>query len=233
MTPVVVVTGAARGIGAATCELLRVEGWEVVGIDALPGDGWIQADCAVPGDLERALADLPRIDGLVNNAALQHSKPLLQTTVSEWDAVLAANLRASFVTTKLCAGRLAAASGAIVNVASVHATATSENVSPYAASKAGLLGLTRAAAIELAPAVRVNAVVPGAVDTPALRDGFARRVDGDPEGSLVARTPLARIGAPEDIAQAVAFLLDGRRSGFVTGEALAVDGGVLARLASE
>lgn len=233
MTPVAVVTGAARGIGAATCEVLRGEGWEVVGLDVMAGDDWIQADCAVPEDLQRALSDLPRVDGLVNNAALQHSKPLLETTVDEWDAVLAANLRASFVTTKLCAGRLAADSGAIVNVASVHATATSENVAPYAASKAGLLGLTRAAAIELAPDVRVNAVVPGAVDTPALRDGFARRIDGDPEGSLVGRTPLGRIGAPEDVAQAIAFLLDPRRSGFMTGEALVVDGGVQARLASE
>lgn len=233
MTPVAVVTGAARGIGAATCTVLRAEGWEVIGIDALAGDGWIQADCAVPEDLERALCDLPRVDGLVNNAALQHSKSLLETTVEEWDAMLAANLRASFVTTKLCADRLAAVSGAIVNVASVHAEATSENVAPYAASKAGLLGLTRAAAIELAPNVRVNAVVPGAIDTPALRDGFARRVDADPEGSLLARTPLGRIGAPDDIAQAIAFLLDGRRSRFVTGEALVVDGGVLARLASE
>lgn len=233
MKRVAVVTGAARGIGAATCEALRVDGWEVVGIDALSGGDWIQADCGVAGDLERALSDLPRIDGLVNNAALQHSKPLLETTVAEWDAVLATNLRASFVTMKLCAERLSAGRGAVVNIASVHATATSENVSPYAASKAGLLGLTRAAAIELAPRVRVNAVVPGAVDTPALRDGFARRVDGDPEGSLIARTPLGRIGAPGDVAEAVVFLLDGRRSGFMTGEALVVDGGVLARLASE
>lgn len=233
MTPVAVVTGAARGIGAATCDALRAGGWEVVGIDARSGDGWIQADCASPEELERVLGDLPRVDGLVNNAAVQHAAPLLETTIEQWDAVLATNLRASFVTTKLCARRLAAASGAIVNVASVHATATSENVAPYAASKAGLLGLTRAAAIELAPDVRVNAVVPGAVDTPALRDGFARRVDGDPEGSLVARTPVGRIGAPQDIAEAITFLLDGRRSSFITGEALVVDGGVLARLASE
>lgn len=235
MTPVAVVTGAAQGIGAAICRTLRSEGWKVIGVDLQPAPAgeWRRADCSDEGELERALEDVSRLDGLVNNAALQHAKPLLETSGGEWDRVFAVNARGPFLATKLTARRLAATGGAIVNVASVHALATSENVGPYAASKAALLGLTRAAALELADRVRVNAVVPGAIDTPALQRGFARRVDTDPATSLVSRTPLGRIGTPEDVALAVSFLLDPVRAAFITGEAVTVDGGVLARLASE
>lgn len=237
MTRVAVVTGAARGIGAATAALLREQGWEVVGIDRDPppaGEDWRVADLADPAAVEAALADLERIDGLVNNAALQHATPLLETTPEQWDAVLAVNLRGPFVTTRACAQRLSAVGGAIVNVASVHGLATSANVAPYAASKGGLLAFTRAAAIELAElGVRVNAVAPGAIDTEALRDGFARQVTGDAERVLKERTPLHRFGAPREIAATIAFLLDGERSGFTTGQTLTVDGGVMARLSSE
>lgn len=237
MTRVAVVTGVARGIGAATAALLTEQGWEVVGIDReqppTPGD-WHVADLADPASLLAVLDGLERIDGLVNNAALQHATSLLETTVEQWDAVQAVNSRAPFVAIKACAERLAATGGAVVNIASVHGLATSANVAPYAASKGALLALTRAAAIELgALGVRVNAVAPGAVDTPALRDGFARQVTGDAERVLAERTPLGRFAEPREIAEAVAFLLDGKRSGFMTGETLTVDGGVMARLSSE
>lgn len=237
MSRVAVVTGAARGIGAATAALLAEQGWEVVGIDReqpeVPG-AWEVADLADPASLLAVLDGLDRIDGLVNNAALQHSTGLLETTVEQWDAVQAVNLRAPFVATRACAKRLAAVSGAVVNIASVHGLATSANVSPYAASKGGLIAFTRAAAVELgALGVRVNAVAPGAVDTPALRDGFARQITGDAERVLAERTPLGRFADAREIAEAVAFLLDGQRSGFITGETLTVDGGVMARLSSE
>lgn len=237
MSRVAVVTGAARGIGAATASLLASRGWDVVGIDreAPPTpDAWRVADLSDVGQIESALADLDRIDGLVNNAALQHATPLLETTPEQWDAVMAVNLRGPFVTTQACARRLSETGGAIVNVASVHGLATSANVAPYAASKGGLLAFTRAAAIELAElGVRVNAVVPGAIDTEALRDGFARQVTGDAERVLNERTPLHRFGDPTEIAEAIAFLLGGEQSGFITGQTLTVDGGVMARLSSE
>lgn len=237
MSRVAVVTGAARGIGAAVAALLREQGWEVVGIDreqpTTPGD-WEVADLADPSSLLVVLDGLERVDGLVNNAALQHAAGLLDTTVEQWDAVQAVNLRAPFVATQACAQRLAAVGGAVVNIASVHGLATSANVSPYAASKGGLIAFTRAAAVELGDlGVRVNAVAPGAVDTPALRDGFARQVTGDAERVLAERTPLGRFAEAREIAEAVAFLLDGERSGFITGETLTVDGGVMARLSSE
>lgn len=238
MSRVAVVTGAAGGIGAATCALLDERGWDVVGIDqrdpSSDQSGWRTADCAEPAELEAALADLDRIDGLVNNAALQHGRPLLETSIDEWDRLLAVNLRAPFSAIKLAAERLSVTAGSVVNVASVHALATSPNVAPYAASKGGLVALTRAAALELAPhSIRINAVLPGAVDTPAFRDGLGRMDTADGERSLIERTPLQRIGAPAEIAEAIAFLLDGEHSGFMTGQTLVVDGGALARLSTE
>jgi NAD(P)-dependent dehydrogenase (short-subunit alcohol dehydrogenase family) len=210
----------------------------VVGIDrrepAHDGDTWRIADCADPAQLESALADLERIDGLVNNAAVQHSALICDTTLAQWDELLDVNLRAPFHAIKLCAERLAAAAGAIVNVASVHGVATSVGTAPYAASKAGLLGLTRAAALELAPGnVRVNAVLPGATATEALQSGLSRLGDPDAERRLTERTPLGRIASPAEIAEAIAFLLEPERSSFVTGQTLVVDGGALGRLSTE
>jgi glucose 1-dehydrogenase len=232
--PVVVVTGAAGGIGGATCDLLEHYGWEVVAMDRLPvaRPGALQIDIADADAVSSALSQLPRVDALVNNAALQLYKSLLDTTVAEWDAVAAVNIRGAFVCLKAVHRQLAAARGSVVNVGSVHASATSHSIAAYAATKGGLSAFTRAAAIEMAPlGVRVNIVLPGAVDTPALRSGFARKADA--EETLVSRTPLKRIGSPVDIAQAVAFLIDRERADFITGQEFVVDGGALARLSTE
>jgi NAD(P)-dependent dehydrogenase (short-subunit alcohol dehydrogenase family) len=232
--PVAVVTGAARGIGEATCDVLAAAGWDVVPVDRDPVNrpGAIAVDLADAEATTKALAALPAADGLVNNAALQLFKPLTETGIDEWDAVQDVNLRGPFVALKALWPQLVAARGAVVNVASVHALGTSASIAAYAASKGGLVAMTRAAALELGThGVRVNAVLPGAVDTQALREGFSRRADA--EESLVARTPLGRVGRPEEIAEAILFLLDSRRSGFVTGQTLVVDGGALARLSTE
>ena len=134
---------------------------------------------------------------------------------------------------------VAAGESAIVNVSSVHAIQTSTNISAYAASKGGILALTRAMAIEFAPNnIRVNAVLPGAVDTPMLRSGLDR---GQHSGSsmtdrldnLARKTVNGRIGQPFEIAQAVYFLAGGETSSFMTGQALVVDGGATARLSTE
>lgn len=234
MTKVVVVTGAAGGVGTATCDLLESEGWSVIGVDRLPVDrpGSLQVDIADADALTRALSGLPRVDALVNNAALHLYKALIDTTVAEWDAVAAVNIRGAFVCIKALHGHLAEAGGAVVNVSSVHASATSHSIAAYAATKGGLAAFTRAAAIEMAPfGVRVNAVLPGAVDTAALQAGFARRPGA--EQSLVERTPLARVGHPTDVAHLVSFLIDKDRSAFITGQEFVVDGGALARLSTE
>ncbi len=234
MTRVAVVTGAAGGIGSATCDVLEGYGWEVVAMDLRPVGrvGSLKVDIADAEMVTAALQELPRIDGLVNNAAVQLYKPLRETGMEDWDAVMAVNLRAPFACLKAAFDKLAEVGGSVVNVASVHALATSDSIAAYAATKGGLAALTRAASIEFAPrGVRVNAVLPGAVDTPALRDGFSRHPGA--EAGLLKRTPLRRIGRPEEIGEAIAFLLDSERSAFITGQQLVADGGALARLGTE
>src|SRR5512145_2068573 len=181
------ITGAAGGIGRATVSLFAENGWRVIGVDRsdfgvdFPQNGlFIQADIARPEEMqaifEKAHAFTDTLDALVNNAAMQIAKPLIETSVEEWDSVMNANLRSVFLGVKLAHPLLKARGGAgVVNVSSVHAIQTSANIAAYAASKGGLLALTRAMAIELAPDnIRANAVLPGAVDTPMLRDGLGR-----------------------------------------------------------
>jgi glucose 1-dehydrogenase len=248
---VVLITGAAGGIGRATVMLFNQKGWRVIGVDRAPyGESFpqtglfIQADISEAETLEaifkRAQSFSDSLDALVNNAALQVAKPLLETSVEEWDAVMASNLRSVFLGAKLAYPLLKArGGGTIVNVSSVHAVATSANISAYAASKGGLLALTRAMAIEFAPDnVRVNAILPGAVDTPMLRAGMDRgHVGGESLQqrleNLARKTVSGKIGKPEEIASAIYFLADETQSSFMTGQAMVVDGGATARLSTE
>lgn len=248
---VVLITGAAGGIGRATVDLFHQKGWQVIGVDRqdfgndFPQPGvFILANIANPADIEKifqkALAFSPVLHALVNNAAIQVSKPLVETSVEEWDEVIASNLRSAFLGVKLAHPLLKAADGAaIVNTSSVHAVATSANISAYAASKGGLLALTRAMAIEFArDEIRVNAILPGAVDTPMLRSGLGRghlggaSVDERLE-NLARKTVNGRVGKPEEIASAIYFLADNEQSSFMTGQALVVDGGATCRLSTE
>jgi NAD(P)-dependent dehydrogenase (short-subunit alcohol dehydrogenase family) len=246
-----VITGAAGGIGRATVKLFTERGWNVIGIDrAAFGSGFpesgqfIQADISEPSQLEaifeKASDVTDTLDALINNAAYQVTKPLIETSVEEWDAVMASNLRSVFLAAKLAYPLLKArGGGAIVNVSSVHAVATSKNIAAYAASKGGLLALTRAMAIEFAPVnVRVNAILPGAVDTPMLRAGMNRDHAGNGTiderlENLARNTVSGKIGKPEEIAQSIFFLADEQQSSFMTGQALIVDGGATARLSTE
>lgn len=245
------VTGAAGGIGRATISLFSEKGWRVIGVDRadfgedFPQNGlFIQSDISRPEDMqaifEKAHAFTESLEALVNNAALQVAKPLVETTVEEWDAVMASNLRSVFLGVKLAYPLLKAGSGAaVVNISSVHAIQTSANIAAYAASKGGLLALTRAMAIEFAPDnIRVNAILPGAVDTPMLRAGLGRGHVGqgnvqDRLDNLARKTVSGKVGKPEEIAHAIYFLADHEQSSFMTGQALVVDGGATARLSTE
>ncbi len=193
----------------------------MIGVDraefgpGFPSNGlFIQSDISIGENMEtifsKARAFSDQLHALVNNAALQIAKPLLDTTVEEWDAVMASNLRSVFLATRLAHPLLkASGGGAIVNVSSVHAVATSADIAAYAASKGGMLALTRAVAIEFAPDnIRCNAILPGAVDTPMLRAGLGRgHVDGDDIykrlDNLARKTVNGRIGRPEEIAHAI------------------------------
>jgi glucose 1-dehydrogenase len=243
------ITGAAGGIGRATTELFAAEGWETIAVDrreagSYPaGVTFRRADVAIPDDVEALFTWLAkqtdRLDALVNNAAVQICKPMVAMTVDEWDSVMASNLRSAFMTARAGYRLLKAASGAIVNVSSVHAVATSRDIAAYAASKGGLVALTRATALELAPdSIRANVVLPGAVDTPMLHAGLSRdHVAGDSLEERMAhlgrRTVMGRVGQPAEIAQAILYLADNDRSSFVTGQALVIDGGATARLSTE
>jgi glucose 1-dehydrogenase len=247
----VLITGAAGGIGRATVDLFADSGWRVIGVDrstfggGFPKKGlFIEADISEPEDMEDIFSQAQRfsesLNALVNNAAVQIAKPLLETSVEEWDAVMVSNLRAVFLAVKLAFPLFkTAGSGAIVNVSSVHAVATSANIASYAASKGGLLALTRAMAIEFAPDdIRVNAILPGAVDTPMLHAGLSRGHVGSgslPERleNLADKTVIGRVGKPHEIAHAIYFLADETQSSFMTGQALIVDGGATARLSTE
>ena len=250
MTKTILITGAAGGIGRATVALFAEKDWRVIGVDraefgkGFPVKGlFIRADISLPQEVHaifaQAHAFTENLDALVNNAAMQIAKPLVETSVEEWDAVMASNLRSVFLGAKLAHPLLKVHGGAMVNVSSVHAIQTSVNISAYAASKGGLLALTRALAIEFAPDnIRVNAILPGAVDTPMLRAGLGRGHVGQGDmqerlDNLARRTVNGRVGTPEEIAHAIYFLADSEQSSFMTGQALVIDGGATARLSTE
>jgi NAD(P)-dependent dehydrogenase (short-subunit alcohol dehydrogenase family) len=247
----VLITGAAGGIGRATVQLFAEKGWRVIGVDRadfgddFPVNGrFIKADISLADSVETIFQQAKEfsstLDVLVNNAAVQVAKPLVETTVEEWDAVMASNLRSAFLFVKLAHPLMkAAGGGAVVNVSSVHAIQTSANIAAYAASKGGLLALTRAMAIEFAlDNIRVNAILPGAVDTPMLRAGLGRGHVGHGDmqerlDNLARKTVNGKVGKPEEIAHAIYFLADNEQSSFMTGQALVVDGGATARLSTE
>jgi len=249
MKKIVLITGVGGGIGNATAKIFAEAKWHVIGVDhhQITSENsvhhFIQADVADVAASQRIFTEVAdvegRIDALINNAAIQICKPILETTPEEWDSIMATNVRSVFLAVRNVHPLMREYGGAIVNVCSVHALATSMNIAAYAASKGALLAFTRAMAIELAPdKIRVNAVLPGAVDTPMLRAGLNRGhvKMGNIEDfvcELGKKHVLGRIGLPEEIGQTILFLADDKRSSFITGHALIVDGGATAKLSTE
>jgi len=245
---VVAITGVAGGIGRATAGVFKHAGWKVVGIDRRD-DKVPEADLFIHADIadtesphhvfETIASKMGRLDALVNNAACQVCKPIIDTTPEEFDDVMDCNVRSVFLSVQKAYPLLKRTGGSIVNVSSVHAMATSVGIAAYAASKGALLALTRAMALEFGlEGVRVNAVLPGAVNTPMLHAGLGRgHVDGDSIDKLVRglgrKHVMGRVGRPEEIGQTILFLADNERSSFMTGQSLVVDGGATARLSTE
>jgi len=249
MSKVVLITGVSSGIGNATAKLFTQEGWHVIGVSRTKAnhidgvDHYIPADVSKIEDLDRVFNEIKseegRIDSLVNNAALQICKPILETTVNEWDAVFNTNVRSVFYCSKQAHPLMVAKGGSIVNVSSVHAIATSANIAAYAASKGAIKALTQNLAIEFArDNIRVNAVLPGAVDTPMLHSSLNRgHLDLSDTHiqmeQLGLRTVIGRVGRPEEVAHAVIFLADMGKSSFITGHSMVVDGGATIKLSTE
>lgn len=241
------VTGASGGIGRAVAVAFQQAGWSVIGIDRASEpdepqfDEFVYADLCADGavaTVRQQLSHIERLDALVNNAAAQLNQPLINTTDDEWATVMNTNVRAAFEMIRDFHPALAAARGAIVNVSSVHAIATSVNVAAYAISKGALVALTRTAALELAAdGIRCNAVLPGAVITPMLEDGLSRRRHPDGPGGnlrdLADKTPLGFIAEPHQIAPSIIHLADSELSPYTTGQMMIVDGGATIRLSTE
>lgn len=239
---IAIVTGAAGGIGSATCLALRSAGYRVLGVDRVAPsapvcDQFLEVDLADVGAdadaCETFLSRLRRaaaggsISLLVNNAAVQVLGPARDIPVADWLRTLHVNLSAPFLLARGLADELGEAGGAIINVGSVHAQATKPGFSAYATSKAALHGLTRALAVDLAPAVRVLTIAPAAVATPMLRAGFEGRPDAF--AALEGVHPAGRIAAPEEIGRAIVWLAS-PDAGFMTGSTIWMDGGILSRL---
>jgi pteridine reductase len=241
--PVALVTGSARRIGAAIARRLHAAGFDLAlhhrdstgEAQALAADFEVaragsalalQADLAqfdrLPELVAKTVGRFGRLDALVNNASVFYPTPLGATTPAQWDELFAVNARAPFFLAQAAAPHLAAASGAIVNIADIYAERALRGHAVYAMGKAALLHMTRALALELAPRVRVNAVSPGAILWPEHPDKSIGK-DADAQAAILARTPLGRTGTPEDIAEAVRWLLQDAR--YCTGQVLRVDGG--------
>ncbi len=242
------ITGVCGGIGRATAEAFKANGWSVIGVDRAAPESDLAVDRFELVDVSqseqvadlftRLCADLDGLHALVNNAAMQVNKPIVETSDLDWENIINTNVRSAFQCIRDANPLLKAVRGAVVNVASVHAIATSMNVAVYAISKGALVALTRSAALELAAdGVRCNAVLPGAIDTKMLREGLDRRPNPDgPEGNLrilAQRTPLGFVAGAEDIAPSILHLADNDQSGYTTGQMLVVDGGATIRLSTE
>lgn len=243
---VAVVTGAARGIGAATASRLAADGAAVAVLDldpdaaapavaaitsaggrAIAVGADVSDEAAVNAAFERVAGELGPVGVLINNAGVTRDNMLFKMSAQEWDLVMGVHLRGAFLCSKAAQRHMVDAKwGKIVNTSSVSALGNRGQAN-YSAAKAGLQGFTRTLAIELGPfGINVNAVAPGFIAT-EMTDDTAKRIGVDPEvlrEETAKLTPLRRVGAPEDIANVAAFLCSEDAS-FITGQTIYVDGG--------
>jgi 3alpha(or 20beta)-hydroxysteroid dehydrogenase len=226
MSPVAVVTGAGRGQGATEAAMLRSRGWDVVTTD-VTGEVDVIADvCDAPAWthlVETALERYGRLDGLVNNAAVHHTRPLLEERTDEVERVFRINTLGPLMGIQAVVPAMeGGGGGSVVNVSSAAGARGFPGHTAYGAAKWALRGISRTAAVELGPlGVRVNRVLPGPIDTPMLP------VQKEHLATRFGHLPLGRAGAPSEVAEVVCFLLSDAAS-YVTGAEIAVDGGLAA-----
>ncbi len=222
------VTGAARGIGAGIAARLAADGFRVVAADlnaapAPAGGRAVVCDVGEQADVIRLVAEIAakegRLDALICNAGIMIRKKVSALSVGEWSRVLATNLTSAFLLVREAEALLRAARGAVVTIASTRAHMSEPDTEAYAASKGGLLALTHALAVSLAPAIRVNCISPGWIFT----KGEA------PNAADHAQHPAGRVGTVADVAALASYLV-GEESGFVTGAEFVIDGGMTRKM---
>jgi len=227
-----VVTGGASGIGRAIAERLRSDGFQVAVIDLSPTDdgaGYV-ADVTDRAQVDAAVAAIREALGpilvLVNAAGVEGFKKFLGMSFEEWSKVIDVNLNGVFHTVQAVLPDMVEAGwGRIVNISSSSAHSGQPFMAHYVAAKSAVNGLTKSLALEYGPSgITVNAVPPGFVDTPMLRSAEERHLLGGTVEDHIARTPVRRVGRPEDIAAACAFFISEEAS-YITGQILGVNGG--------
>jgi NAD(P)-dependent dehydrogenase (short-subunit alcohol dehydrogenase family) len=232
----VLVTGASGGIGKSICEVFLENGYKVIGVDCCETSGLpydvIHFDISKLRKADSLCDEFfllvetlteGSLDALVNNAAVQIVKPVEQLTTDDWDITLDTNLLSPFWLVQRFLPLLRKARGSVVNISSIHATQTKKGFAAYSTSKGALVSLTRALSLDLAPEIRVNAVLPAATDTLMLREGFKDNPGGLQE--LGSYHPMGRIAETKEVADLV-FFLAGKKAAFITGAAINIDGGI-------
>lgn len=236
----VVITGGAKGIGAATAQTFYNAGANVVVLDVstptFKNDDekrqlFLHCDVSNESEIQTAFENsfnhFGSIDFLVNNAGIQRYGTVTETSVADWDLVMNVNLKSLFLCSKYAIPFMQKnEKGTVINVASVQAFLSQQNVAAYTTAKSAILGLTRSIAVDYAPHIRCIAVCPGTIDTPMLRDSIA--LSPDPEEVMQECIDMhltKRIGKPEEVAELILYLCDDKAS-FITGQAIRIDGGL-------
>ena len=236
MSKVVLITGVLGGIGSLLAQYFRDNGYKIIGLDRI-NESREFIDVFIEFDLDKYCEDenyrnirneefeirIPKLDVLINNAAVQILGSVSEIKIEDWKSTLNVNLTGPFLLIQFFLKKLEEANGSIINISSIHSHLTKKRFVSYATSKSALIGLTKSLSVDFQGKVRVNSISPAAIDTPMLHDGFDN--DLSKIQQLNSIHPLQRIGRPIEVAK-LALILAEKGLGFVNGTDIQIDGGI-------